>query len=215
MPSLRSRRYWRPYAAWLFGVGIHRRCSQEHQSCCRRGATGECGEPPHLRVRRNVQQDTELGAWRTGHGRRRQGIRSANALRPMTNVEKLVDRYCEGWSASTPTERERILRSVLHGDARYCDPRCEPLPLEALLRHIDKVHATRPGARVLRTSAVDMHHGHARFQWHVRLPDGRSLPESLDIVELTDDHNHILRITGFFGPLPPRSHDVSHGHEPK
>ncbi len=132
----------------------------------------------------------------------------------MTDDEALIDRYCDGWSASDPKERERILRSVLHVDARYCDPRCEPLPLDALLRHVERVHAARPGARVLRTSAVDMHHGHARFTWHVRLPDGRTLPESLDVVELTEDRSCILRITGFFGPLAPRSHDASDGHKP-
>lgn len=131
----------------------------------------------------------------------------------MTDVKALVDRYCAGWSASDPSEREGILRSVLHVDAMYCDPRCEPLTVDALLQHVDKVHASRPGARVLRTSNVDMHHGLVRFAWHVRLPDGRSLPESLDVIELVGDRSRILRITGFFGPLAPRSLGAYGGKE--
>jgi hypothetical protein len=43
----------------------------------------------------------------------------------------------------------------------------------------------------------------ARFAWQVRLPDGRALAESLDVVTLTDDNGAIQRIVGFFGPLGP------------
>jgi hypothetical protein len=64
-------------------------------------------------------------------------------------------------------------------------------------------HASRPGATNVRTSAVDVHHDVARFAWHVRMPDGRTLPEGLDVVTLTDDQAAIRRIIGFFGPLAP------------
>lgn len=131
----------------------------------------------------------------------------------MTDVEALVDRYCDGWSASDPEERGRILRSVLDADVMYCDPRCQPLALAALLRHVDQVHASRPGTRILRISHVDMHHGIARFAWHMRLTDGRTLPESLDVIELVGDRSRILRITGFFGPLAPRSLGAYGGKE--
>jgi hypothetical protein len=54
---------------------------------------------------------------------------------------------------------------------------------------------------VLRTSAVDVHHGVARFAWHVIQADGTSLPDGLDIAELSADGKRIRRIVGFFGPL--------------
>jgi hypothetical protein len=119
------------------------------------------------------------------------------------HLDALIDAYCEAWSAPVPAERERILRSVLAPDARYCDPRCTLIGIDALLGHIAQVHASRPGATIVRTSAVDAHHEVARFAWQVRLPDGRALAESLDVVMLTKDGTAIESIVGFFGPLTP------------
>jgi hypothetical protein len=48
---------------------------------------------------------------------------------------------------------------------------------------------------------VDVHHGIARFAWHVVQADGTCLPEGLDIAELSPDGTRIRRIVGFFGPL--------------
>jgi hypothetical protein len=119
------------------------------------------------------------------------------------DVDALIDAYCDAWSTPLPVERERILRSVLADDAMYCDPRCAPMGIDALLGYIAQLHASRPGARIVRTSAVDTHHEVARFAWQVRLPDGRALAESLDVVTLADDNAAIQRIVGFFGPLGP------------
>lgn len=57
---------------------------------------------------------------------------------------------------------------------------------------------------MLRASAVDVHHGLARFAWHVVQADGTALPEGLDIAELSSDGRQIGRIVGFFGPLGQR-----------
>ncbi len=46
----------------------------------------------------------------------------------------------------------------------------------------------------MRTSAVDVHHGIARFAWRLTLPDGSSLPEGLDIAFLDPDQRRISRI---------------------
>ncbi len=121
----------------------------------------------------------------------------------MAHVEELVDQYCEGWSAPSPQERERLLRGALTDDAIYCDPRANRLNVSQLLEHISRVHATRPGANVVRTSNIDVHHDFARFHWHVAMPDGNRLPEGIDIIELTEDGKKIQKILGFFGPLNP------------
>ena len=49
--------------------------------------------------------------------------------------------------------------------------------------------------------AVGLHHGMARFAWHVVQADGTALPEGLDVVWLSDDGARLARILGFFGPL--------------
>jgi hypothetical protein len=116
-------------------------------------------------------------------------------------VAALVDRYCLGWSDPDPARRRALLAEVLVPTATYTDPRVHADSLEALAAHIDRVLAQRPGARVLRTSEVDLHHGVARFAWHVVQADGTALPEGLDVVWLTDDGARLARILGFFGLL--------------
>jgi hypothetical protein len=98
-------------------------------------------------------------------------------------------------------EREQLIRSALTDDATYCDPRANRLDIPRLLEHISNVHQSRPGATVRRTSNVDAHHGLARFHWHVVMPDGTTLPEGIDFIELSPDGTRIARVVGFFGPL--------------
>ena len=53
----------------------------------------------------------------------------------------------------------------------------------------------------MRTSAVDVHHGVARFAWHVVQADGTALPEGIDIAFISADGSRIERVIGFFGPI--------------
>ncbi|MGX1790667.1 nuclear transport factor 2 family protein [Bosea sp. NPDC055332] len=117
------------------------------------------------------------------------------------SIEAIIDRYCEAWSAPDPTARAVALADVWAKDARYTDPRADTRGAEALLNHIAGVLEQRPGARVVRTSAVQQHHGFARFAWCVIEADGSRLPEGLDIAVIGED-GRITQIIGFFGALP-------------
>jgi hypothetical protein len=116
------------------------------------------------------------------------------------DVDELIDTYCAAWSDPDPLRRREILSTVWADGATYTDPTVHAAGVDELLAHIAGVVAQRPGANVVRTSRVDLHHGLARFAWHVELPDGSALPEGLDLAELTAD-GRIGRIIGFFGPL--------------
>jgi hypothetical protein len=116
-------------------------------------------------------------------------------------LTQLIDRYCAAWSDPSPARRAELLAQVWADGATYTDPAVHAAGSAQLLAHIDKVIARRPGAKVVRTSAVDVHHGIARFAWHVVQADGTSLPEGLDIADLSPDGRRIRRIVGFFGPL--------------
>ncbi len=116
-------------------------------------------------------------------------------------VVDLIDRYCAVWNDPSADQRARLLAGVWAIGATYTDPTVHAPSAEALLAHIATVLARRPGARVVRTSAVDVHHGIARFAWHVVQADGTALPDGIDIAELSSDGTRIERIVGFFGPL--------------
>jgi hypothetical protein len=115
-------------------------------------------------------------------------------------LDQLIDTYCAAWSDPEPARRREILGAVWADGATYIDPTVHAAGLDDLLAHINAVVTRRPGAKVVRTSRVDAHHGLARFAWRVVQADGTALPEGLDCAELTAD-GRICRITGFFGPL--------------
>jgi ketosteroid isomerase-like protein len=114
--------------------------------------------------------------------------------------EATIDRYCEAWSDPDPVRRAAALADVWAADATYTDPIVHAEGAKALLEHIAGVHAQMPGARIVRTSEVQVHHDVARFAWQVVLPDGKTLPEGLDLA-IFDGSHRIKRIVGFFGPL--------------
>jgi hypothetical protein len=115
-------------------------------------------------------------------------------------VTGLIDAYCQVWCEPDGQRREQLLESVWASNATYSDPTVHAASSNDLLLHIAKVLARRPGAKVVRTSAVDEHHGWARFAWRVIESDGTPLPEGIDLVEFSSD-GKIQRIIGFFGPL--------------
>lgn len=116
------------------------------------------------------------------------------------DAAQLIDAYCAAWSDPDPARRREILAGVWADGATYTDPNVHTVGLDDLLAHIGSVVARRPGAEVVRTSGVDVHHGLARFAWQVVQADGTALPEGLDLAEFTGD-GRIRRIVGFFGPL--------------
>ena len=118
-------------------------------------------------------------------------------------LNDLIDAYCAAWNDPDADSRRELLSAVWAENATYTDPAVDLAGVDQLVAHITTVLARRPGARVLRTSAVDEHHGLARFAWRVVQADGSLLPEGIDFAEVTAD-GRIQRIVGFFGPLTTR-----------
>jgi len=116
---------------------------------------------------------------------------------------ELINRYCAAWSDPQPEVRAALLESVWAPGATYTDPRAHTTGAGELLAHIAKVHASRPHSRVVRTTALDTHHGMLRFGWKAVDAAGATLVEGIDVVFLSADATRIERIAGFFGPLAP------------
>lgn len=117
------------------------------------------------------------------------------------DASALIDRYCEVWSEPDANNRAELLASVWASHATYTDPSVHAANAQELLAHIARVQARRPGATVVRTSKVDLHHSLARFAWHVVQADGTALPEGLDIAFIAPEGTKIERIIGFFGSM--------------
>lgn len=117
------------------------------------------------------------------------------------SLAHLIDTYCASWSDQDAERRRELLLSAWSDGATYTDPTVHANGADELLVHIAGIQARHPGARIFRTSDVDIHHGVARFTWKFVMSDGSSFPEGLDIAFLDADQARITRIIGFFGPL--------------
>jgi len=118
-------------------------------------------------------------------------------------IEESIAAYCDAWGEPDPARRREILERIWADDATYTDPTVHTSGIDELLAHMAKLQTTYPGGRIERTSAVDTHHGMARFNWCMTLADGSTLPEGVDFAELSAD-GKLRRIVGFFGALRPR-----------
>jgi SnoaL-like domain len=118
----------------------------------------------------------------------------------MPSAQQLIDAYCAAWNEPVPAARTEQLEAVLAQAARYTDPRADVRGAAGLSAHIGTIRATRPGSRVIRTTAIDRHHDIARFGFRVVSDNGTELLHGLDIIELTEG-GRIARIIGFFGSL--------------
>lgn len=79
------------------------------------------------------------------------------------DASALIDAYCAVWAEPDPIRRAALLHSVWARGATYTDPTVDVAGADELLAHIAKVQKKRPGAKVVRTSAVSQHHHIARF----------------------------------------------------
>lgn len=116
-----------------------------------------------------------------------------------TAATALVDLYCQCWNEASPDRRRALLAQVWSDDATYTDPTVHLLGVDQLNQHIGIGLGQSPGSRIVRTSAVDLHHAVIRFTWHKALSSGEVLPEGTDFGEIGES-GVLTRIVGFFGP---------------
>ena len=80
--------------------------------------------------------------------------------------------------------------------AAYCEPDAERRA--ALVAKVWSPHY--PGHTFRRTTAVDEHHGYARYGWALVAADGTVAVAGTDIATLDGD-GRLVKVVGFFGEL--------------
>lgn len=122
----------------------------------------------------------------------------------MATYEETLPAYIAAWSEVDEGKRRALLEKSWQESGIYTDPLGQASGREALIRHIGRFLRRYPGHGVLLTSGVNEHHGQLRFTWAIVGPDGKRAIEGIDFGEVGED-GRLLRITGFFGELPPIS----------
>ncbi len=111
-----------------------------------------------------------------------------------------LDHMLAAWNERDPAKVRAHLDRALSPDVAFIDPSIETHGIDEFEANVHDVQRQLPGATYARTSGVDGHHRVFRYEWQIRKEDGVVL-SGFDVTEV-DDEDRVLRVLGFFGPLP-------------
>jgi hypothetical protein len=92
------------------------------------------------------------------------------------------------------------LESALSADVVFIDPTIVTHGIDAFENNIRDFRAKYPDADLRRSSEVDSHHDLHRYSWEISV-HGQMILFGFDVTETGDD-GKVIRVLGFFGPLP-------------
>jgi hypothetical protein len=119
------------------------------------------------------------------------------------DVEGIVETYFAAWAETDEERRRALIERVWDERGVYLAPTTDTLVgREALAGRITGFQQRFPGHRLVMTSGVDGHHDRLRYGWAILDPQSASILEGMDIGEIGLD-GRLLRVTEYFGPLPP------------
>jgi hypothetical protein len=113
-----------------------------------------------------------------------------------------VDTHLVAYCDPDPARRAERVQSVWATDGELLDPPIQGRGVDEIAALTDAVLGQFPGHRFERTTAVDEHHGWARYGWALLDPDGTVVLTGTDVVQLDAD-GRLARIVGFFGEPAP------------
>jgi hypothetical protein len=118
----------------------------------------------------------------------------------MTDLATTIDTYLEGYGEADPVRRDELIARAFAADAALIDPPLEGHDHHGIAAMAQTVQSLYPGHRFRRTSAVDDHHGFARYGWQLLTPDDTVALAGMDIVQVAPD-GRLTQVVGFFGDL--------------
>ena len=119
----------------------------------------------------------------------------------MTDTTELIDRYVATWNEADGHRRAELCAEVWTGTGRYVDPLADATGPETIAAMIGGLREQFPGHSLRRSTAVDAHHGRARFGWELVGPDGAVAVAGIDIASLDSAGARLASITGFLGEV--------------
>ena len=115
---------------------------------------------------------------------------------------RVIDAYLDAYSEPDRARRAATVADIWSGDGRLIDPPLEGRGHDGISAQADALLSQFPGHRFVRSSAVDAHHGFARYGWQLKNGAGAVVLEGQDFAEI-DAAGRLQRVVGFFGPLTP------------
>lgn len=120
-----------------------------------------------------------------------------------TDLATTIDTHLAGYAEADPDRRRELLSAAWATDGVLIDPPLRGDGIAEIIGCGDAVVTHYPGHRFVRTTGIDVHHGVARYGWELHDPKDAIVLDGVDVAE-TNDTGQLVRIVGFFGPLPDR-----------
>ena len=115
-------------------------------------------------------------------------------------TETLIDEYLSAYCEPERVRRAAVVSRVWAHDGRLTDPPMDASGHEAIVAQADALLGQFPAHRFRRTTAIDGHHGFARYGWTLVNGSGTPVLEGCDFAEIDED-GRLRRVVGFFGPM--------------
>lgn len=122
----------------------------------------------------------------------------------MNDHVRTIDTYLAAYGEPDDRRRRALIAECFSAEASLADPPFAVAGHDELAAGFAAVQAQFPGHTFARTSAVDEHHGAARYAWELRSPDGAAAVAGQDFVRF-DTAGRLTAVFGFFGNIPART----------
>ncbi len=113
----------------------------------------------------------------------------------------LVDAHLAAFSAPDDATRRRLVEQAWAPDGHFADPLFAATGHDEIVALAASVPELYPGYVFTRTSAVDLHHDHARYAFAFTAPDGTVVVDGVEVAQVGGT-GRLVRVIGFFGPVP-------------
>jgi hypothetical protein len=120
-----------------------------------------------------------------------------STIETMTDV---VDTHLAAYCEPDAAVRAGLVARIWSPEGRVVDPPLEGAGLDGIAALGDVVVTHYPGHTFRRTTAIDEHHGFARYGWALLDPDGATAITGTDVATFDSD-GRLVQVVGFFGDL--------------
>lgn len=119
----------------------------------------------------------------------------------MSSYPPALDHMLTAWNEHDLSRVRGHLESALAPEIHFVDPSIETRGRDEFEANVREFRARLPNARCSRATGIDGHHGVYRYHWEIHRGE-ELLISGFDVVEI-NDAQQIVRVLGFFGPIPP------------
>lgn len=118
----------------------------------------------------------------------------------MSDTPPTFDHMLAAWNERDVGKIRAHLELAMAPDVVFIDPSIETHGIAEFEANVREFRGKFPDAVCSRASGIDSHHRLHRYAWAIHRGDDLMLP-GFDVVEV-DEQGRVLRVEGFFGPLP-------------